>query len=61
MGWCKKVAALRPEEQDAIASRILASLADDRARKKQFAEKRDTIRRRAREAIEEDDRGESLG
>ena len=48
------------EEQDAIASQILASLADEKGWKKRFAEKRDVIRRMAREALAEDDRGETL-
>jgi hypothetical protein len=48
------------DEQDAIASEILASLADEEAWKKRFAAKRDVIRRMAREALEEDDRGETL-
>ena len=56
----EKVIALPPEEQNAIASQILASLADEEAWKKRFAEKRDVIRRTAREALEEDDRGETL-
>lgn len=56
----EKVAALPPEEQDAIASQILASLADEEAWKKRFNEKRGVIRRMAREALEEDDRGETL-
>ena len=56
----EKVTALPPEEQDAIASEILASLADEDAWKNRFAEKRDVIRRMAREALEEDQRGETL-
>ncbi len=56
----RKVGALSPEEQDAIASQILASLADEEAWKKRFAAKRDVIRRMAREALEEDERGETL-
>ena len=36
-----------------------ASLADEDAWKKRFAEKRDVIRRMAREALEEDNRGET--
>jgi len=56
----KKVVALTQDEQDAIASQILASLADEDAWKKRFAEKRDVIRRMAREAIEEDERGETV-
>jgi hypothetical protein len=55
-----KVVALPPDEQDVIASQILASLADEEAWKKRFAEKRDVIRRMAREALEEDERGEAL-
>jgi hypothetical protein len=57
----EKVGALPPEEQDAIASQILASLADAAAWKKRFAEKHDVILRMAREATDEDDRGETLG
>ena len=56
----EKVAALPEDEQDAIASQIPASLADEDAWKKRLAEKRDVIRRMAREALEEDERGESL-
>jgi len=55
----EKVNALPPDEQDAIASQILASLADEEAWKKRFAGKRDVIRRTAREALEEDERGET--
>jgi hypothetical protein len=56
----EKVAALPQDEQDAIASQILASLADEDEWKKRFAEKRDVIRRLAREALEEDERGKTL-
>ena len=56
----EKLSSLPPEEQDAIASQILADLADEEAWKKRFAEKRDVIRRMAQEALEEDDRGETL-
>ena len=61
----ERVVALPDDEQDAIASQILATqilatLADEVAWKKSFAEKRDVIRRMAREAIEEDERGETL-
>ncbi len=56
----EKVVALPRHEQDAIASQILASLADEDAWKKRFAEKRDVIRRMAHEALEEDERGETL-
>ena len=56
----EKVVALPQDEQDAIASQILDSIADESAWKTRLAEKRDVIRRMAREAIEEDDRGETL-
>jgi hypothetical protein len=56
----EKVGALPPDEQDAIASQILASLADEEAWKKRFTEKPDIIRRMAQEAIDEDERGETL-
>jgi hypothetical protein len=56
----ERVVTLPQDEQDAIASQILASLADEDAWKKRFGEKRDVIRRMAREALEEDARGETL-
>jgi hypothetical protein len=56
----EKVVALPPDEQDAIASQILASLSDEEGWKRRFAEKRDVIRRMAAEALEEDERGETL-
>ena len=56
----EKVGALSPQEQDAIASQILASLADEEGWKRRFAEKREVIRRMAREALDEDDRGVTL-
>jgi hypothetical protein len=56
----EQVVALPPDEQDAIAAQILASLADEDAWKKRFAAKRDVIRRMAGEALEEDRRGETL-
>jgi hypothetical protein len=55
----EKVAALPDDEQDAIASQILASLADEDAWKKRFGQKRDVIRRMARAALDEDARGET--
>ena len=55
----EKIVALPPDEQDAIASQILASLDDEEAWKKSFVEKRDVIRRMAREALQEDERGET--
>lgn len=56
----EQVAALPKDEQEAIASQILASLADEEAWKKRFVEKRDVIRRMAKEAMDEDERGETL-
>jgi hypothetical protein len=56
----EKVVALPPDEQDAIASEILASLADEEAWKKRYVEKRDIIYRMAREALREDEQGETL-
>jgi hypothetical protein len=56
----EKVVALPLDEQDAIASQILASLADEEAWKKRFTQKRDLIRRMAREALDEYERGETL-
>ena len=56
----QRVGTLPEDEQDAIASQILASLEDEEAWKTRFAEKRDVIRRMAREALEEDARGETL-
>jgi hypothetical protein len=55
----EKVAALPPDEQDAIATQILSTLADDDEWKALFAGKRDAIRRMAREALDEDERGET--
>jgi hypothetical protein len=55
----EKVVALPQDEQDAIASQILASLAAEEAWKRRFVEKGDVIRRMAREAVEEDERGET--
>ena len=55
----EKVAALPPDEQDAIATQILSTLANDDEWKALFPGKRDTIRRMAREALEEDERGET--
>jgi len=51
---------LPQDEQGAIASRILASLAGENAWKRRFAGKRGVMRRLAREAIEEHERGETL-
>lgn len=53
----ERVAALPQDEQDAIASQILASIEDEDAWKKRFAKKRAIVRRMA---LEEDERGETL-
>jgi hypothetical protein len=55
----EKVGGLPQDEQDAIASEILESLADEEAWKDRFAAKRDRLRQLAEEALEEDDRGET--
>ena len=49
----EKLGELPEDEQDAIASQILDSLADEEAWKIRFAEKSAVIRRMAREALEE--------
>jgi hypothetical protein len=56
----EQVVALPEDEQDAIASQILLTLADDDEWKKRFAAKREVIHRMAREALEEDERGETI-
>lgn len=56
----EKVSTLPLDQQDAIASQILASIADEEAWKKRFEEKRNVIRRLASEALEEDNRGETV-
>lgn len=56
----EKVGFLPEDEQDAIASQILVTLADEEAWKQRFAEKRQILRRMAYEALEEDARGETL-
>lgn len=56
----EKVGALPPDEQDAIASQILAALADEADWKKQFAEKHDVIQRMAQDALEQDAAGETV-
>ena len=55
----EKVGGLPQDEQDAIASEILESLADEDAWKDRFAAKRDRLRQLAAEALDEDDRGET--
>lgn len=55
----KKVGTLPQDEQDAIAAEILDSLADEEAWRKKFSMKRDRLRQLAREALDEDARGET--
>jgi hypothetical protein len=55
----QKVGALPEDEQNAIASEILDSLADEEAWKVRLAAKRDRLRQLAREALQEDERGET--
>ena len=55
----QKVGALPEDEQNAIASEILDSLADEEAWKSRLASKRDRLRQLAREALQEDERGET--
>ena len=56
----ERVGALPQDEQDAIASQILETIADEEAWRKRFGEKRDLIRRLADEALAQDARGETL-
>lgn len=53
----RKVDALSPDEQEAIASQILESLADEEAWKRRFAEKPEILARLAKEAVDEDKQG----
>jgi hypothetical protein len=55
----EKVGALPQDEQDAIASQILESLAEEDAWKQRFAAKREHLRELAAEALREDARGET--
>lgn len=55
----KKVGALPEDEQNAIASEILDSLADEETWKSRLTAKRDRLRQLAREALQEDERGET--
>lgn len=56
----EKVVALPEDEQDAIASQILASIADEQSWKALFASRRDVVRRMALAAMAEDSRGETI-
>ncbi len=56
----ERVSKLPQNEQDAIASQILAELEDEAEWAKQFAASRDKLRRMAEKALAEDRRGETL-
>jgi hypothetical protein len=55
----RRVEALTPEEQDAIASQIIETLDDEEAWTRSFREKPEVLRSLAREALEEHRRGET--
>ena len=55
----QKVAALPEDHQNAIASEILDSLADEEAWRIRFVARRDRLRQLAQEALQEDERGET--
>jgi hypothetical protein len=55
----KRLESLSPEEQDAIASRIMEALDDEDAWARSFRERPATLRSLAREALEEHRRGET--
>jgi len=55
----QKVGALPEDEQNAIASEILDSLADEEAWKVRLTAKRDRLQQLALEALQEDERGET--
>ncbi|HZO55538.1 MAG TPA: hypothetical protein VFB63_22710 [Bryobacteraceae bacterium] len=55
----QKVGTLPADEQDAIASQILDTIADEESWKRRFSEKRAILRRLADEALAEDARGET--
>jgi hypothetical protein len=56
----EKVSALPPDGQDLIAIPDPHITGDEEAWKRRFAERRDVIRRMAREALHEDERGDTL-
>ena len=55
----RRVEALSPEEQDALASQIIESLDDEEAWARSFRENPSTLRSLAFEALEEHHRGET--
>jgi hypothetical protein len=56
----EQLQSLPPDEQDEMASQILADLADEHAWRARFAQKREVICRMAQEALAEDERGETV-
>lgn len=56
-----EIEKLPEEEQNAIARRILAELADERAWSRKFAGSQDALAKLAREAPAEDDAGLAKG
>ena len=55
----EKISSLPQEEQDAIASQILAELEDEAAWAERFATNRDKLRRLAEEALAEHHEGKT--
>jgi hypothetical protein len=55
----ERISKLPNEEQDAIASQILADLEDEAGWAKRFASQKDKIRRLADEALKEQHEGET--
>ena len=55
----EKISSLPQEEQDAIASQILAELEDEAAWAERFATHRDKLRRLAEEALAEHHEGKT--
>jgi hypothetical protein len=55
----KRVESLSPEEQNSVASQIMATLDDEEAWARSFRERPETLRSLAREALEEHRRGET--
>jgi len=55
----QRVAALAPEEQDAIASQILETLDDEQAWSRKFRERPELLRALGQEALEEHRKGET--
>ena len=56
----EKLYSLSPEEQDEVASQILAEIEDEQAWREGFAQKQHVLRRLAQDALSEDARGETF-